>query len=104
MENKDIQKQLDRIESLLLDQKTVFLSQKTVFNLFEVADYTGLSRSYIYKLTCSGGIPCYKPNGKQIYFNKQEIDNWLMQNRKATSEEIEEKAVNHVISSERGDK
>ena len=61
---------LRNIESLLL-------SQKTVLNFDEGADYTGLSKSYLYKLTCSGGIPCYKPQGKHIYFNKQEIDQWL---------------------------
>ncbi|MBK6362021.1 MAG: helix-turn-helix domain-containing protein [Saprospiraceae bacterium] len=80
---------LRNIESLLL-------SQKTVLNFDEVADYTGLSKSYLYKLTCSGGIPCYKPQGKHIYFNKQEIDQWLMQNRKATNSELDSQAATFV--------
>lgn len=86
---KFIYDRLKNIESLLL-------LQKSVLNFDEVTAYTGLSKSYLYKLTCSGGIPCYKPQGKHIYFNKKEIDNWLLQNRKATNRELENKAINLV--------
>lgn len=90
MENfKSIDDRLRNIEAFLQ-------SQKTVLNFEEVAAYTGLSKSYLYKLTCSGGIPCYKPQGKRIYFNKQEIDQWLMQNRKATTKEIDNQAATFV--------
>jgi len=90
MENlKSIDDRLRNIESLLL-------SQKTVLNFDEVAAYTGLSKSYLYKLTCSGGVPCFKPQGKQIYFNKQEVDNWLLQNRKATTKELDNQAATFV--------
>ena len=81
-----------RIDERLSNIEALLLSQKTVLNFVEVAAYTGLSKSYLYKLTSTGGIPCYKPQGKQIYFNKQEIDQWLMQNRKATTEELESEA------------
>ncbi|WP_431158030.1 helix-turn-helix domain-containing protein [Winogradskyella poriferorum] len=84
-----IDERLKNIESLLLNQKTVL-------NFDEVAIYTGLSKSYLYKLTCSGGIPCYKPQGKHIYFNKQEIDQWLLQNRKATTRELVNQASTFV--------
>lgn len=90
MENfKSIDDRLRNIEAFLQ-------SQKAVLNFEEVATYTGLSKSYLYKLTCSGGIPCYKPQGKRIYFNKQEIDQWLMQNRKATTKEIDNQAATFV--------
>ena len=90
MENsKSIDDRLSNIETLLL-------SQKTVLNFEEVAAYTGLSKSYLYKLTSSGGIPCYKPQGKHIYFNKPEIDKWLLQNRKATNSELESQAATFV--------
>jgi excisionase family DNA binding protein len=87
---------LQSIDDRLRNIETLLLSQKTVLNFDEVTAYTGLSKSYLYKLTCSGGIPCYKPQGKYIYFNKTEIDNWLLQNRKATNREIENKAINLV--------
>jgi excisionase family DNA binding protein len=87
-----LQKQNERLKKL----ETLLLSQKTVLNFEEVAAYTGLSKSYLYKLTSTGGIPCYKPQGKHIYFSKQEIDKWLLKNRKATIEEIENQAVTYV--------
>jgi len=86
---KNFDSRLKNIESLLL-------SQKVVLNFEEVATYTGLSKSYLYKLTCNGGIPCYKPQGKHIYFNKQEIDQWLLQNRKATTRELDNQAATFV--------
>lgn len=80
-----ISEQLDRIEALLI-------SHKIVLTFDEVAKYTGLSKSYLYKLSANHGIPCYKPNGKNVFFRKTEIDDWLLRNRKLTREEIEEKA------------
>jgi excisionase family DNA binding protein len=74
----------------------LLLSQKTVFTFDEVAHYTGLSKSYLYKLTCTGKIPHSKPNGKQLFFEKSEIDNWLLRNRIKTAEEIETAAATHV--------
>ena len=87
---------LKSIDDRLRSIETLLLSQKTVLNFDEVAAYTGLSKSYLYKLTCSGGIPCYKPQGKHIYCNKQEIDQWLLQNRKATSNELNSQAATFV--------
>jgi excisionase family DNA binding protein len=87
---------LKSIDDRLRNIETLLLSQKTVLNFDEVAAYTGLSKSYLYKLTCSGGIPCYKPQGKHIYFNKSEIDQWLLQNRKATNDEIDNQAATFI--------
>jgi excisionase family DNA binding protein len=87
---------LQSIDDRLRNIETLLLSQKTVLNFDEVAAFTGLSKSYLYKLTCSGGIPCYKPQGKHIYFNKPEIEQWLLQNRKATNVELDNQAATFV--------
>ena len=50
----NIQSQLERIESLLL-------SQKTIFNLRELCDYTGLSKSTVYKLTAERAVSMLLP-------------------------------------------
>jgi hypothetical protein len=41
-------------------------------------------------------VPHYKPRGKMIYFNRVELEEWLLQNRIATSDEIEAKASKYV--------
>ena len=102
-----IEKKMEKSESIddrLRNIETLLLSQKTVLNFDEVASYTGLSKSYLYKLTCSGGIPCYKPQGKHIYFSKQEIDKWLLQNRKATNKELNHQAATIVTLNKGGAK
>lgn len=95
---------LQSIDERLSKIETLLLAQKTVLNFNEVAAYTGLSKSYLYKLSSSGGIPCYKPQGKHIYFDKQEIDQWLLQNRKATNQEVESMASTHVTLKKGGTK
>jgi excisionase family DNA binding protein len=55
--------------------------KKEVLTLSEVAEYTGLSRSHIYKLCSTNAIPYYKPFGKVNYFDRLEIISWLKQNR-----------------------
>ena len=87
---------LEKIDERLTNIENLLLTQKTVLNFDEAANYTGLSKSYLYKLSCSGGVPCYKPNGKTLWFNRIELDQWLMRNRKATNAEIDAKAENIV--------
>ena len=84
--------QLDRIE------RNSLLASKNVLCLEDVALLTGLSKSWLYKATCSHSIPFYRPNGKQIYFDRTEVENWMKQNRVATKQEIEQKATNYVVT------
>ena len=75
---------------------------KNILTLEEVAEYTNLSKSYVYKLTSKGDIPYYKPNGKQLYFKRTEIDEWLLTNRNKTNQEIErEIATKSVLAQKR---
>lgn len=72
--------------------KTIFCT-KEVLTLDEVARYTGISRSYLYKLTMNRVIPHYKPTGKLLFFNRKEVEEWLQSNRVATSSEITSRAM-----------
>lgn len=89
---KDLSDKISNIENKLL------ISTKEVLTLEEVAIYTGLSKSHIYKLCSTNDIPFYKPQGKVNYFNRVEIENWLQQNRVPTNQEIEQRAINSVTT------
>ena len=89
--SEELREQLDRIERYSL------LAAKNELCLDDVAILTGLSKSHLYKLTCNHQIPHYKPNGKQIYFDRLEIESWMKQNRIATDDEIEQKAANYLV-------
>jgi len=93
MKTTELDERLSRIENMLL-------SQKTVLNFEEASVYTGLSKSHLYKLTSTGGVPCYKPTGKKLYFNKEELDEWMLRNKKLSQDEIDDKAENYLM--ERG--
>lgn len=92
---------IEQVYDRLLNIESQLFSQKSVLSFDEVSTYTGLSKSHLYKLTCSGGIPVYKPHGK-LYFNKSEIDTWLLQNKKATNAEIDSEAANYVTLNKKG--
>ena len=79
----------DKILERLRNIEYSIKAQKNVLTFKEAAQFIGLSQSYLYKLTSKGIIPHYKPSGKMIYFNREELEMWLLQNRKKTLDEIE---------------
>ena len=87
MENlQEIKDELQVIKELLAN------NNKKVLNLNEVADYIGFSKSYIYKLTSQNLIPHSKPSGKAVFFNRDEIDKWLLSNNTITHQKAKRKA------------
>ena len=93
---------MQSIEERLTNLERINQGAKTILTLEEVAKYTNYSKSYIYKLTSRREIPCYKPNGKQLYFKRTEIDEWLLTNRNKTNQEIErEIATKSVLAQKR---
>ena len=72
--------------------KLADLSNKKVLTSRELAVYTGWSLSYIYKLTMSNTIPYSKPNGKTCFFDREEIERYLMGARVQTQAEVEAQA------------
>ena len=88
---------IDRLQRI---EQYTLLSAKNVLSLEDVAALTGLSKSHLYKLTCTHQIPFYKPNGKQIYFDRGEVESWMKQNRVATQAEIEAQAVTYLVTND----
>jgi predicted DNA-binding transcriptional regulator AlpA len=72
------------------------LSQKAVLTLPEAAIYTGRSQSNLYKLSSLGRIPCSKPEGKMLYFDRLKLDEWMLRNPIRTNEDIEREAVSRT--------
>ncbi|WP_298262394.1 helix-turn-helix domain-containing protein [uncultured Lutibacter sp.] len=90
----NIIEKLESIEKLLQEQQRL---QKQVLNFNETCKYLELSQSHLYKLTSTAAIPHYKPNGKKIYFQRQELDQWLLRNRMDSQDEIEQQAADYLI-------
>ena len=81
-----IMEKLNKIEEMLSIQSEKPLS------LEEASVYLHVSKSYMYKLTHRRQIPCFKPNGKKVYFKKSDLESWLFRIRQATDEELDAEA------------
>ena len=106
MAKKEIEQLTRRIELLemqIMELKTVdpviinerlkaiedaLYTTKDILNMKEVCQYLDISQSLLYKLTCSGEIPHFKPRGKMIFFEKKELIEWIKRNRENDSESI----------------
>ena len=89
---KNVFDKLKSIESLLV------ATQPKPLTLKEAAEFLDFSRSYLYRLTSQGRVPCYKPEGKRIYFDRAELVNWLKRNRIRPQEELEATAATYVVN------
>ncbi|MCM1066838.1 MAG: helix-turn-helix domain-containing protein [Muribaculaceae bacterium] len=81
----------DRLEA------TSLIGVKNTLTVEEAAIYTGYSVKGIYTLTSQKRIPHYKKNGK-LYFDKQELDGWMTENRVKTEAEINSKATTYTVT------
>ena len=88
---------LERLESIERKLDELAVANKDVLNLKEAARYLNMSCSHLYKLTSAKEIPHYKPRGKQVFFERKELDRWLLQNRQTTKAEMEQAAIDYVV-------
>lgn len=86
-----------RLSAIEESLKMAGLTSKKVLTLGEAAQFTGLSKSYLYKLTSQQRIPHFKPTGKLVYFDREELEAWLAQNRVQTVHEIEDQAQGYCM-------
>ncbi len=89
-----ILERLSQIEQKIDEQA---LLQKSVLNFNEACRYLEISPSHLYKLTSTKQIPHFCPQGKKLYFNRQELEDWLQRNRQSTTEEIDKEATDYII-------
>ena len=72
----------ERLKSI---EETLYTT-KDILNMKEVCQYLDISQSLLYKLTCSGEIPHFKPRGKMIFFEKKELIEWIKKGNLLSSE------------------
>ena len=93
---------VDKINSLSQRMDEYILLQKPVLNFDETCRYLDISASHLYKLTSQKQIPHFCPQGKKLYFRRDEIDQWLQRNRQSSAGEIDEAAADYIMRNKRG--
>jgi len=77
---------------------TILPPTKDVLTLDEASVFLDASKSQLYKLTRTFAIPHYKPNGKTIYFSKEELVEWIKKHPVKTKEVYEQDAIRYVMN------
>lgn len=92
MSNLQIEQRLFSIESEI---SKLSLEIKTILTAEQAAEFLGLKPSYLYKLTSDKKIKFYKPQGKLIYFRKEDLEAFLLRNPSESSDKFESEVFNH---------
>jgi len=79
-------KKLTNLENLFQKNQ---LNQKKVLTLEEFCIYTGYSESTAYKLSSKRKVP-HSKLGRTLFFDREKIEIWLLQNSIKTTEQIQE--------------
>jgi len=91
MENiQDIDFTKEQAQRILEEWAEILKPLKDFMTVDEIAEYLGLSKSTVYKITSKREIPFYNPGGKKIYFKRSEVDTWIETSRIAPDSEIME--------------
>ena len=86
----EILKEVKFIQDLVIQhfEKTSLPEQTKLFSVPRAAHYLGVSIHTIYKYSSRGTISCTKPNGKEIMFRQQDLDDFLDRNHRKSPQEI----------------
>ena len=87
---EEIAQRLERLELLTA------LSAKNVLDINDTEELTGYSVKYLRLLIAKREIPHYR-RGNRLYFNRDEIEDWMMGTRIPTKEEMNIKAMGYRI-------
>ena len=82
-----------------LDEQNML--QKTVLNFNEACKFLDVSPSHLYKLTSARQVPHFCPQGKKLYFKREELSQWLLRNRQSTTAEIADMVDNELAGRKR---
>lgn len=66
---------VERIDSMMKEK-----NNKRILTHREAAVYMGISESYLYKLMSQRVVPYSKPYGKNVYFEREKLEAFLLSN------------------------
>ena len=85
----NLQERVGKLENLCY-------AAKEVLNLEEAADFLGIAKSTLYKMTHLNQLPYFKPAGKLICFEKKALLDWVRGVKVMSEEEIRTEAANRL--------
>ncbi len=97
-----IYSKIEKIEELLVKNQSLTLKHSEEFlTVEETANFLSLSIPTIYGLISRNAIPSMK-RSKRVYFSKMELENYLKEGRKKSSEELIKETDNFILNKKGG--
>lgn len=90
--SEELESVMERLKAI---ERMTLLAAKNVLVLDDVALLTGYSKKYLRLLIARREIPHYR-RGNRLYFSRDEIDEWMLEQRVPTNGEIEVQAVGYI--------
>jgi excisionase family DNA binding protein len=81
----------------LMEIKQLLSLQKKMWTVDDFCTYTGISKAYTYHLTATGKVKFYRPFGKMIFFDAEEVIDFLKQNPSESSKSLSAKATQYLL-------
>lgn len=76
------------------------LASRRSMDIDEFCTFTGFAKQTAYKLTATNKVP-FSKQGKRIFFDRNLVENWLLENRRATGNEAAAAASDYITSAPR---
>ena len=89
---------LKEIRLLKKEIKQRNLYRKRLLSIEEASNLSGVSVSYIQKLTASKQLPHSKPTGKLIFIHRKDLETFLSQNYISSNDEVSSSVANFLIN------
>lgn len=87
----------NELQTTMQEIKQMMVAQSVILMTFDdAAKYLKISKSTLYKNIKK--VKHSKPNGKRIWFSKQDLDAWALSKTSKTADEIEAEAIKIVNS------
>lgn len=90
-----LEERISVLEAAILN---ITANSKEILTFDEACIFMGISRPQLYRLTSTNKIAFSKPSGKLIYFRREDLITYLLQNRISTSKEIKESAATYTAT------
>ena len=85
-------------ETLARIEKYILIGTKNVLNIDEASIVLGVTIRTLRKMVAEHTIPIYKPNQRALYFQKSDLEDWMLQNRVKPQSEIDAEVEAYCIT------
>ncbi|SDL62960.1 MerR family transcriptional regulator [Chryseobacterium taihuense] len=86
------------VQNISVEETINLVKARGFANTLEASLYLSLSIHYVRKLGRENEIPSFKPKRKSMYFKVEDLDNFIMNNKRLSNNEIMTKTTKYLFN------